>query len=469
MSLKKRSKFPKKLSSRLILWYTLVFSMSSILIFLLLYFVLSSQIGKEMDDELVADLKEYQKLLTEKRGDFDHRAFIESESESHGSEKVFYRIFHHNAQIFLVSNLTLWNSLGKPDDAIAQLDTGAPYYFENVVDEHHKLIGRSVYGKINDDLLMQIGMSVGDQKKLLQRLKNIFVISLIIINFYAALFGFFLIRKSLAGVHEVTRAAHEISKSGNLEKRVSIKDYGEEIEKLSYTFNTMLDRIEQLVACIKDMTDNIAHDLRSPISRIRTITELTLINDQSLAEYKNMACETIEECDRIMNMVNSILDMTEAKAGTTKMELADIDFADIIADACELFEPVAEEKEITLHFSTQKACRVRGNVQSLQRLVANLIDNAIKYTEPGGTVDVTLFQTNQEINALFKDNGTGIAADDLPYIFDRFYRCDKSRSESGFGLGLSLARIIAHHHAGDITVNSEPGIGTEFVLTLPGL
>jgi len=250
--------------------------------------------------------------------------------------------------------------------------------------------------------------------------------------------------------------------------RVPVKERGDEIDQLALTFNQMLDRIQTLVTEIRQMGDNIAHDLKSPLTRIRGIAEITLTTGESLSEYQTMAASAIEECDRLLDMINTMLMISKTKAGVDKPVRERIDLADLARDACALFGTMAEDKGVALVCETAEACEILGDIRSIQRMLSNLLDNAIKYTASGGTVRVLIPEcTGNTPEITVTDTGIGISAEDLPHIFERFYRCDRSRSEAGTGLGLSLARAIARAHGGDITAASRPGQGSAFTVTLP--
>jgi signal transduction histidine kinase len=274
-------------------------------------------------------------------------------------------------------------------------------------------------------------------------------------------------RRAVSGVEAITRTAQAIS-GGTLEKRVPIKSRGDEIDQLAMTFNQMLDRIQTLVTEIKEMSDNIAHDLKSPITRIRGIAEVTLTNEKSIGEYESMAASTIEDCDRLLDMINTMLMISKTESGVNKLPSEKIDLAGLVREACELFEPIAEDKGITLSYDVLNGGHLIGDHRLIQRMFSNLLDNAIKYTPSGGVVSVSVSEKDRKDTIItVKDTGIGISPDDLPQIFNRFYRCDQSRSKPGIGLGLSLARAIARAHGGDITVTSTPNQGSIFTATLP--
>ncbi|HMK51393.1 MAG TPA: ATP-binding protein, partial [Thermodesulfobacteriota bacterium] len=236
---------------------------------------------------------------------------------------------------------------------------------------------------------------------------------------------------------------------------------------LATTFNQMLDRIQTLLTEIKEISDNIAHDLRSPITRIRGTAEVTLTTGKSLNDYENMAASTIEECDHLLDMINTMLMISKTESGVHKLSLEEIDLATLVREACELFKPTAEDKDISLTFDIPKPIHFMGDIQMIQRMISNLLDNAIKYTPPGGSVTASMNENDTHVVVSVKDTGCGISANDLPRIFERFYRCDQSRSQSGIGLGLSLARAIARAHGGDITADSLLNQGSTFTITLP--
>ena len=247
-----------------------------------------------------------------------------------------------------------------------------------------------------------------------------------------------------------------------------MKAKGDEIDQLAITFNQMLDRVEKLLTELKEMTDNIAHDLKSPITRMRGAAEVTLTTGKSLGEYEAMAASTVEECDRLLDMINTMLLISKTEAGVDKLNLGEIDLARVIRDACELFRPSGEDKGIALSCETPEALQVTGDIRMIQRMLSNLLDNSIKYTPPGGKVRVVVYEKEQrDVLISIQDTGVGITGPELPRIFERFYRGDQSRSQAGIGLGLSLARAIARAHGGDITVTSVPGEGSTFFVSLP--
>ncbi|MDA8171314.1 MAG: HAMP domain-containing sensor histidine kinase, partial [Nitrospiraceae bacterium] len=199
----------------------------------------------------------------------------------------------------------------------------------------------------------------------------------------------------------------------------------------------------------------------------RGVAEMTLTGGGTTNEYEAMAASIIEECDRLLGIINTMLDISEAEAGVSKLTMEDIDITQLIKDACELFDPVAEDKGVGITMEVADCLRVIGDKQKLQRMLANLLDNAIKYTTAGGSVTLSVSRGNAHVVISVNDTGVGISDRDLSRIFERFYRGDQSRFQAGSGLGLSLSRAIVLAHGGDITVTSLPGKGSTFTITLP--
>jgi heavy metal sensor kinase len=304
------------------------------------------------------------------------------------------------------------------------------------------------------------------ESRLLMTFGRIFLMTMAVLLLIAVGVGWFMARRALSGVASVTHTAQRIS-GNDLDTRVPLEYRHDEIDQLAVTFNQMLDRIQLLVGGIRQMNDNIAHDLRSPITRIRGLAEVTLTGDTGLAEYSHMAASTIEECDRLLQMINTMLTISRTEAGVDHKTFQTVDLAAIVRDACGLFQPLCEDKNIELQCDAPDACLISGNEALLQRLVANLIDNAIKYTPVQGWVRVGVEHRGAYVQTCVQDNGAGILPEDCERVFERFFRGDQSRSQSGAGLGLSLALAIARAHGGDIALQSQPGTGSTFAVKIP--
>ena len=466
MSLRKPSRFRSSLSFRLTLWYAGIFAVSSFVAFLLFYALITSVIRERTDQELISQAAQFSALLRE-RGIGAVENFALLEAQAAGEKKVFIRLLYPTGEAVSSSNMSYWKDIPVRKAAIAQLLGGSSQVLETVSLDARGDQVRILYAMIGPGVILQVGQSMENYARIIDAFQGIFLTTMALLIGLATGVGWFMARRAVSGVEAITRTARGIS-GGTLEKRVPVKDRGDEIDQLALTFNQMLDRIQTLVTEIRQMGDNIAHDLKSPLTRIRGIAEITLTTGESLPEYQAMAASAIEECDRLLDMINTMLMISKTKAGVDKPVRERIDLGRLVREACALFGTMAEDKGLTLVCETSENCEILGDVRSIQRMLSNLLDNAIKYTASGGIVRVLVPECTGNTQAItVKDTGIGISAEDLPRIFERFYRCDRSRSQAGTGLGLSLAMAIARAHGGDITVESRPGQGSTFTVTLP--
>lgn len=465
MSSGKAIKFRNTLAFRLTLWYAVIFALSSALAFIFFYVLLTSVIREQTDRELLDRAAKFSTLLSVEGIDAV-RSVAVVESRAGGLKKTFIRLLYENGQIFSSSNMSYWRTIGVNVTALKQLikDSNPVFDTVSIPERRHKV--RICYGFIGPHIIIQVGQSMELTGSFIEVFREIFVAVMIFLLVLSAALGWFMARRALSGVEAVTKTARLISEVA-LDRRVPVKPHGDEIDQLATTFNSMLDRIAKLITGMKDMSDNIAHDLKSPITRIRGIAEITLSTGKSLPEYESMAASIVEECDRLLGMINTMLVISRMEAGVGDMDRHEMDLAVITGEACQLFYPIAEDKEIDLSCNLPPSLTFTGDRGKIQRMISNLIDNAIKYTPHGGRVTMSLDTHGKgTISLSVRDSGMGIADEDLPHIFERFYRCDESRSEEGTGLGLSLARAIARAHGGDISAESTPGEGSTFTVTL---
>lgn len=454
------------LAFRLTLWYAGIFAVFSSIAFLLFYTLITSVLQGRIDQDLLGQAQRFSVLLaTEGLDAVNNNAVIEAQSA--GVKKVFFRLLNLNGEVFSSSNMSYWKNIAVDGKAIGQLLQSQTPVIETIVIPNRSEEVRILYAMISPTTIAQVGQAMESQSRFVEAFKKIFFATMSLLIVVAAAVGWFMARRAVSGVEVVTRTARKISE-GSLQERVPVKATGDEIDQLATTFNQMLERIQALLTEIKEMNDNIAHDLRSPIARIRGLAEVTLTTGKSPDDFETMAASTIEECDRLLDMINTMLVISKTEAGVEKVSHDKVDIAALIGNACELFEPLAEEKNVGLRRRAPEKTIVSGDARMLQRMLANILDNAVKYTPPGGEVEISLSESEKkDIIIAIRDSGIGISETDVPHVFERFYRCDRSRSQPGTGLGLSLARAIARAHGGDITVRSALDQGSTFTVTLP--
>lgn len=466
MFLKPLLRLRHTLAFRLTLWYAGIFTISSCVAFLFYYMLITAVLREQTDQGLLNQAGTFSSILTVKGTNSLKRVAIR-EAQAAGERKIFIRLLSRNGEMFSSSNMSYWKNIGIKKSVIKQLVSGENYLFETVTIPERKHKVRVLYKIIGPSVILQLGQSMENHSRFIEAFQKIFLSTMSFLLVLAALIGWFMARQALSGLEEVTRTARHIS-DGALDERVPVKNRGDEINLLATTFNQMLDRIQGLLTGIKEMSDNIAHDLKSPITGIRGNAEVTLSTATSIDDYRITSAGTIEECDRLLDMINTMLVISETEAGVGKLNFDRVDMAAVVREACVLFQPLAEDKNISLEWDIPDKCYISGDIRMIQRMITNILDNAIKYTEADGAVNISVHADDHEsVTVSVQDTGIGISEKDIPHIFERFYKCDRSRSQAGIGLGLSLARTIIQAHGGDIQVNSKMRAGSTFTFFLP--
>jgi signal transduction histidine kinase len=285
--------------------------------------------------------------------------------------------------------------------------------------------------------------------------------------------GFFVSSRVLKRIDAMTGTANTIM-AGDLSGRLPIAGTGDELDRLANNVNAMLERIEALMRGLKEVSDNIAHDLKTPLTRMRNRCEQALRSAKSEADYRAAMESTIAESDELIRTFDALLMIARAESGHARDNMTEFDAAEIARDVCELYEPLAEEKGLALKVEAPLAAPVRGNRELVSQALANLVDNAIKYAGPevskinGAAAEIVLGADadGDRIALSVADHGPGIPDADRGRVVERFVRLELSRSLPGSGLGLSLASAVARLHGGELKLeDNHPGLRS--VLALP--
>jgi signal transduction histidine kinase len=270
-------------------------------------------------------------------------------------------------------------------------------------------------------------------------------------------------RSILSRIDLINRTSREIMR-GDLTRRMPLNDTSDEFDQLAQNLNDMLDQIEQLMAGIRQVSDNIAHDLRTPLNRLRTRIEVTLIEKPDLSSYRKALEQTIAEADELLKTFNALLTIAQAEAGSSRGDFREVDLHTLARDVADLYEPLAEEKGLGFDIRLHPVPTVLGNRHLLAQALANLLDNAIKYTLPGGRIVLELRTEGGAPMISVSDDGPGIPREERARVLERFYRLEMSRCTPGSGLGLSLAAAVAKlHKAGLVLRDNMPGLSVLLV------
>ncbi len=279
--------------------------------------------------------------------------------------------------------------------------------------------------------------------------------------------GLFMSRSALRRIEVINRASREIMR-GDLTRRIPVKGSNDEFDQLIQNLNEMLDRIERLMDGVKQVSDNIAHDLRSPINRLRGRLEVALLQQGDVASYRGTIEQAIAGTDEVIGTFNALLKIARAEAGLKREEIVDVNLGTVARDMLEFYEPLAEEKGLVLQAELARDVLLPGDRHLLSQAVANLLDNAIKYTPSGGRVTLNLHRSRGGAVLEVADSGPGIPEEARDSVLQRFYRLESSRNTPGSGLGLSLVAAVAHLHNAALELSDNaPGLRVSLRFDLP--
>jgi signal transduction histidine kinase len=320
--------------------------------------------------------------------------------------------------------------------------------------------------RLRDGTLFQVGMSTERRAELLQRFRSVLLINVLSLIFVGLAGGTVLTSSALQPLRRLADTVRSILRTGRTDVRVPAQNTGDALDELSSLVNAMLDRIDAVLAGMRGALDNVAHDLRTPMTRLRGIAE-TALTSSDPALVREALADCLEESDRVIEMLNTLMDISEAETGAMALRREPTDFNGLIRQSVELYEDLAEERGVDIRTNVPSELVVDVDRNRMRQVLANLLDNAVKYTPAGGVVEIAAHRENGDAVLTVSDTGVGIPADELPRIWDRLYRGDKSRSTRGLGLGLSLVKAIVTAHGGRVDVQSRPGAGSTFELRLP--
>jgi len=327
---------------------------------------------------------------------------------------------------------------------------------------------RIIFFPVRGPNIVQVGISLEDTEFALRRLMIIMIIAGGLLLLSASLGGNFIIRTALKPVKSVVKTAKDIS-TDDLSLRIESGRRQDEIGELVKTFNDMISRLEESVKKIKQFSGDVSHELRTPLTIIRGEIEVLLRKERNKEEYKKTLESTLEEAAYLERIIDDLLFLSRIEALERKEFSNTVKLDEILLNVVESQGLAAKKKGVGLDIDRVEPAEIKGEEILLERMIANIVDNAIRYTHPGGRVSVALEKKNGSITLLVQDTGIGIPEESLRLIFDRFYVVDQSRSKEtgGLGLGLSIVKRVADSHGGTIEVKSEVNQGTSFLIRFP--
>jgi len=338
-------------------------------------------------------------------------------------------------------------------------------HFATLDGARHRI--RIAYRNLFDGNLLVIGLNLHESDESRERVAAAFLIVGISVLLFGAFCGWLLARRMLRGVERVGDAAEKIA-LGDYSLRVPSGAEGREIDRLVDNFNVMVANTESLMRELRTIADDIAHDLRTPLTRMLGRAEITVTGRQTLDAYRDTLGDNAEDCRHMLSLINQMLEISKTESGAAVLHKTEFDLVELVNRSAELFRMVTGQRRQTLLVAASpEPVRLFADPDRIRQLIANLLDNASKFTPPGGMITVEVARRPDAIVLSVADTGCGIPPEDWGNVFKRFYRADSSRNLPGNGLGLSMVQAVAHAHGGTVELWSDPGKGSRFTVIFP--
>ena len=465
MCSKLKNRYLDSLLFRLTVSFAASFLLFAVILFGIPYYKLEEYSSRQLDRRMHEQLHELREL-----------------HENHGIDRVYddvqtlintsefndklYRIYDGQGQLMRQFASPSWSQVAMDKSIFEDADDKVDGRFVDVSIPNEEFKGRLLYASLGKGMEVQMGFTSEKEESQLRKILVFFIQMLFLVFLPLSLgIGWLMAHYATKDIRQMTRVAIGIS-GGNLSLRMPEIRSKYEISSLSIAFNGMLDKIQSLIREYRESTDNIAHDLRSPLTRITGGIEVLLSRPRESSEYAEVLASTKDELVNLQAMINTLLDISSMEANV----LADcriVEVRGLFLKLVDIFQGSAEGKSISLEMECPDNLMMLANSGYMTRALSNLLDNAIKYMHPGGgRVRFTAAAAGGKVVLKVSDTGIGISSRDMPRIFDRFYRSDGSRATPGNGLGLSFVSSVVHAHGGKVEVRSEQGKGAEFIITI---
>ena len=474
MSSRMKIRWPRKLGARLACWYAVVLLVTTVALSLFLYYRLQHDLFKQHDEFVTLRCLDFAGEVEENLGDMTKiKDELDQEITIDTRPNIIYRLFEPDGKIVAESD----SFPGDFEDEAALVRDAAigskPLYprMSHAWKRYpYHVTAQAVRSKGKVVYVVAVGYSTRPVHKMLHHYRSNFFRILLPLVVVGILGGWWLARKSLAPIADMTEAARAISRE-SLQKRIPVQGSDDELDRLAVVLNEMLGRLQEAFERIERFSSDLAHELRTPLTALKGEAEQALLGKGSADELRELIAQHAETYEQLNGMVTDLLTLSRQGTPPAKRQFERTDLAACVRETVSDFTPPAEDAGVTLTCSCPaEPCLVEGRLSALWRVLSNLLGNALKHTPSGGSVSVAL-EPGEELIVTIRDTGTGIAAEDLPHVFDRFYRGDKSRAREtgGFGLGLSICKRIVEDHGGSISIKSEAGRGTEVIVRLPSV
>jgi signal transduction histidine kinase len=447
---------------RLGLWYAALFVASAATLALATYLLLGRALAAQDHDVLQSMLARYAAEYS-RTGLPGLRRLLEADASEGRLERLMVRVVNDQAEVVYFATPPGWS-----DFDLSGLDQprGAASRWRAIADPTGGAVLELGSVDLNYGVTVQVGRSSHVRDELLRRYRERALQLGLLIVVIAAAGGVLLTSAGLRPLRELDGTIRSILRTGRLDARVTTHGTDDPLDELGASVNGMLARIQTLVAGMRGALDNVAHDLRTPLTRFRNVAEAAIVSDDPVALKEGLA-RALEEADRVNATLTALMDISQAETGTMQLRYESVDVSQVAEQAVSLHADEAEERGLAITTVVSPGLRVEADPTRLRQVLANLIENAVKYSTEGGQITLTAAPGEAAVLFTVRDTGIGIAAEHLPFVWDRLYRADSSRAARGLGLGLSLVKAIVEAHGGMVAVTSAPGTGSTFSFRLP--
>jgi signal transduction histidine kinase len=460
MSSKWADRISQALGLRLAAWYLGTFLASTLVIGGLTYGLLASLLESRDHDIIQSTLREY--ATRYQAGGLPALArAIEIEQRSGSREPLFVRLIGPFDDVLLYSLPETWGAF-----ELSAVPGGPDAIWSQVRASDRNAVLEVATINVGGGTVLQVGKTSEARNQLLSNFRRVLMLGAGLALIIGVAGGIFLTRSTLKPLRDLRDAVRRILQTGQTDDRVPVYGTEDAVDELSGLFNAMLARITTLIHGMRNALDHVAHDLRTPMTRLRVTAESALATNDP-ARHREALSDCLEESERVLSMLTTLMDISEAETGTMKLNVTEVALAQLAAEVVALYEDTAEDAGVSLRADVPAELSVPADRDRLRQALANLVDNAVKYTPRGGRVDLAAASEPGAVVIRVSDTGPGISAQDLPRIFDRLYRGDQSRATRGLGLGLSLVRASVEAQGGSVSVRSTPGSGSTFEIRLP--